>query len=310
MPFSTTRFFSEPDEYAAAIRADHADITVTGRGPFNAGLVDIDLDGLWLQRFSETLPRVARAAFARGQAVISFRTQAGPPLLWAGADMQPDCLTRHCEGDEAFQLSAGPACWATIALPAGAAIAELAPPPQTLTVTPTAAAMARLQRLHAAAAKLATAAPKTLAEPELARSMKQSLVEAMAGCLAEAEGRTNKLALQHQALIMRRFYRTLETHRDQPVYIPELCAEIGVSERTLRACCQQQLGIGPHRYLLLRRMHLARSALLRSAPATTTVTEIAARHGFWQFGRFARDYRHLFGELPSATLAQFPRAIG
>jgi transcriptional regulator GlxA family with amidase domain len=60
--------------------------------------------------------------------------------------------------------------------------------------------------------------------------------------------------------------------------------------------------MSPKRYLLLRRMHLARRALRTSAPDTTTVTDIAAQYGFWQFGRFAGEYRSLFGEAPSTTL--------
>jgi transcriptional regulator GlxA family with amidase domain len=77
---------------------------------------------------------------------------------------------------------------------------------------------------------------------------------------------------------------------------------IGVSGRTLRMCCQEHLGMSPKRYLLLRRMHLARRALRDGAPDVTRVTEIATRHGFWQFGRFAGEYKLLFGEAPSATL--------
>jgi AraC-like DNA-binding protein len=64
--------------------------------------------------------------------------------------------------------------------------------------------------------------------------------------------------------------------------------------------------MGPKRYLLPRRMHLARRALRQAAPAAASVTDIATRFGFWQLGRFAVEYQSLFGESPSATLRRLP----
>jgi transcriptional regulator GlxA family with amidase domain len=161
--------------------------------------------------------------------------------------------------------------------------------------------MARLQRLHAAAVQLAESAPEIIAHPDAAHGLEQALIEALVACLGGGAAGEDTLARRH-TLVMRRFRRAVEQNPDQPLYIPELCAAIGVSDRTLRVCCQEQLGMSPKRYLLLRRMHLARGALRDSAPGMTTVTEIATQYGFWQFGRFAGEYKSLFGEAPSATL--------
>ncbi|MBV8095923.1 MAG: AraC family transcriptional regulator, partial [Acetobacteraceae bacterium] len=84
-------------------------------------------------------------------------------------------------------------------------------------------------------------------------------------------------------------------------------AAMGVSGRTLRVCCQQYLGVSPHRYFRLRRLNLARHALLNAAP-DSTVREISSRYAFNEPGRFAVLYRLLFGESPSATLRRRPGA--
>jgi transcriptional regulator GlxA family with amidase domain len=162
--------------------------------------------------------------------------------------------------------------------------------------------MAKLHRLHAAAGQLAEDAPEIIANPEAAHGLEQLLIHALVECLSIGEASEDRSALRHHATIMRRFRRAVEENADQPLYIPELCKAIAVSDRTLRVCCQEQLGMSPKRYLLLRRMHLARRALRESAPTAATVTEIATRYGFWQFGRFAGEYKSVFGEAPSATL--------
>jgi AraC-like DNA-binding protein len=84
--------------------------------------------------------------------------------------------------------------------------------------------------------------------------------------------------------------------------MPEICEQIGISDRTLRLACQEQLGMSPTQYVIRRRMWSVRRALQKADPKVTHVTEIATEHGFWELGRFAVKYRQIFGETPSVTL--------
>jgi AraC-like DNA-binding protein len=187
---------------------------------------------------------------------------------------------------------------------AGAAIigSDLAPPKNHLVHTPLPSAMIRLQQLHADVGQLAKDSPEIITNPGAARGLEQTLTEALVDCFGNGEVREDRSARQRHATILRQFRRVIESSAVEPVYMPELCAAIGISTRTLRVICQEHLGISPKRYLLLRRMFLARKALRGSTRDVTTVTEIATGYGFWELGRFAVAYRSLFSETPSATL--------
>jgi len=100
--------------------------------------------------------------------------------------------------------------------------------------------------------------------------------------------------------VVRRFKQVIEAHQDQPLHVAELCAA-GVSERTLRWHCQECLGMSPHRYLWGQRMNLVQRALARADPTRASVTMIANDHGFGELGRFAVEYRMLFGEAAPIT---------
>jgi AraC-like DNA-binding protein len=314
MPFSEVRRFTDPDDYAAAIRQGAAQVTVTARGRFAAQLIRIDLHRLWMQRLSENVARIKHTDGRGGRAVIAFPTHPDTSQSWNGIELHPSSIIRHREGGGYYQRSTVAASYAAMSLPladiasVGAALAgcDLTPPRDAQIITPPPAAMAKLQRLHASAGQLADTAPEVIAQPEAARGLEQALVEAMVGCLAAGDTFEERAAQRRHRLIMRRFHQVIEERSEQPLYVPEICKAIGVAGRTLRLCCQEQLGTSPKHYLMVRRMHLARRDLSRSNTGATTVTEIASRHGFWQFGQFAGVYRSLFGELPSATLARPP----
>ena len=93
-----------------------------------------------------------------------------------------------------------------------------------------------------------------------------------------------------------------DQHDGEYISVEQLANSAGVSERTLREAFQQYFGMPPVQYLNLRILNQVRRALKTANPLVASVTEVATRFGIWQFGRFARDYRFLFRELPSETL--------
>jgi AraC-like DNA-binding protein len=310
MPSSAVRTFADPDDWTTTFRGSEAELTITARGRFSAKLTWIRLHCLQMQRFFDNLPRILHVAHVHRRATISFLAPQGSPQRWGGIELTPGDIMLHNLDQNHFQQTSGVASSGFMSLPvedfvsAGATMVgcDLTPPKDSSIFRPPPHALAKLRRLHAVAGYLAEEAPKVIANPDAAYGLEQALIEAMVGCLGNNEAREDSVAQRQHELIMRRFRRVVEENPDQPLYIPELCRAIGVSERTLRVCCQEQLGVGPKRYLLFRRLHLARRALRKGLPDTTTVTEIATRYGFWHFGRFAGEYQSLFGEPPSSTL--------
>jgi len=116
-----------------------------------------------------------------------------------------------------------------------------------------------------------------------------------------AEQRSRRRELERRNIVTR-FKDFLAAKGYVPTSLGKICAAIGVPERKLRACCQEELGMSPFQHLWLRRMCLAREALQTADPSIRTVTEIATEYGFWELGRFSVNYRSLFGEPPSVTL--------
>ncbi len=314
---SSVRSFKDYDEYGRAVRAAQVELTLTERGDFAAHLSRVDLQRLWMQRLSDNLPRILRATCVPGRTIMTFVEWPGPEVVVNGVTLPECAIVRHSDGDDFNQRSSGATLTASMSLPnedvsfTGTAMAgcDLTPPHDTLVVTPGPAAMTRLRRLHAAVGHLAEEASEVLVNPAAAFGLEQELVQAMVACLSPAAGPEDKSARRRHRQIIQRFLAFLEADPGSAVYLSDLCRALCVPERTLRTCCLEYFGMGPVRYLNLRRLHLARRELGLADPGTATVTDTAMRYGFWELGRFAAEYRHVFGELPSSTLRRSPEAV-
>ena len=98
----------------------------------------------------------------------------------------------------------------------------------------------------------------------------------------------------------------IDANLDSPISLGKLCAQAGVGERCLQKTFETQRGMSPLRFVTERRLHAARRHLVATGPAHS-VTRVALDLGFGHLGRFAVQYRELFGESPSQTKHQGTR---
>ena len=305
-----TATFANPDDYQAGIGDAGVNLIVTGGGDFNARLTWLHLRRFHVLRACENLSRIAFISLSPAQVFVSFPTSQGPPLTYSGLRLQFGDVVFHSRGERTHQRTSGESQWGLISLPpeqlaaCGKALtgSKITAPPIGRVLRPSRSSAARLLRLHSSVCRLAETRHKLIANPEVARALEQELLHALVNCLTADAAGGNLKTKRHHADIMVRFEDALTAHTGPRPNMPSLCSAIGVPERTLRVCCTEFLGMSPTRYLLLRRLNMARSALWRANPASASVAEIARIHQFMEPGRFAVTYRAIFGEMPSSTL--------
>jgi AraC-like DNA-binding protein len=299
---------ADPNEYVSLIRGGRVELIVAQRGVFDASLTQVDLGKLWMQRGRESRPLTFRVVTAADRGFFYFLASPQPPVTVLSSSIEHSDLGLLTPGEALCVRSTTPCEWAAMSLPIeeyrryGAILTgKEVPYDMQQVLRPLPSRLARLRRLHHATVELAETAPEVLRYPDAARGLQQHLIEAAFGTVADADNQVSVSGHRRQRVIAR-FEALIEANPDRALFLTEVCEAIGVTERTFRNCCHQDLGMTPTRYLLLRRLHQAHWTLRISDPASATVTEVATRYGFWGLSRFSMAYRDLFQESPSETL--------
>jgi AraC family ethanolamine operon transcriptional activator len=126
-----------------------------------------------------------------------------------------------------------------------------------------------------------------------------------AGAAPLAEGRRpaqRKLRLFRQA--RDRIHSSLSTG----VSIAAICAEVGLSRRSLEKLFVAMLDTTPAKYVRALQLNMIRRSLLSGVNTGQSIGDIAAAWGVWHWSRFSSEYRLMFAELPSQT-RRIPRVI-
>jgi transcriptional regulator GlxA family with amidase domain len=129
--------------------------------------------------------------------------------------------------------------------------------------------------------------------------VKRVLARCLAGAGAAEAARTS---LQSRSSIVRRVEEFFRDHVDETVSMTRLSTVAGVSERSLRNAFYRVCATSPKKYLRLLQLNQVRRSLQQAPVGPSAVTSVATQHGFYELGRFAGEYRALFGEAPSETL--------
>jgi AraC-like DNA-binding protein len=312
MPSSSTSTFSELDEFEAALRRQtDVDLLVTEQGRFRGRLTQVALHQVHLVAADETVPRIAFISIRPNFTLAWWALEPHGSQIWCGTPSLADEIVTLGPGARVHARTQSDCRWAGLWI----STADLDRHWRAITGTPfiplngasswrpSNATLRTLRALHAAAIRLFENRASEVLTASAVDGLEQQLIYALVECLSDGDpgALSNRTRKRHNSL-MACFEAACMSYEHRIPSLTELCTALGVPERSLRASCVQHLGMGPMRYLRLRKMKLVRHALRSARPADAGVAELARRHGFTEMGRFAATYRQLFGKLPSATL--------
>lgn len=142
--------------------------------------------------------------------------------------------------------------------------------------------------------------PALLADARECKAAEMQIINDLAAAFAGLDTKDNFTTRLRREKLHRAI--TYSQRLRGPITVPEFALGANASQRILEYAFRESLGVTPLQYLHLHRINRARVDLLGGDKGAITVSEVAEWWGFNELGRFAVEYKRLFGESPSVTL--------
>ncbi len=107
---------------------------------------------------------------------------------------------------------------------------------------------------------------------------------------------TKDLGSNHHHIVQYVYERILES--DQNLTILELCQELQIPHRSLHYAFAKTTGMSPNKYIRAIRLNAA-DRIIHRHRHKSSITDLAYQYGFSHSSHFGREYKKLFGRIPS-----------
>jgi AraC-like DNA-binding protein len=303
----------DADAHRAELVGWDRELVEIGDGPLKLRWRQLLLRDVVVARQRLNIAVAERFSVDRGRVRLVLDLGAGDPSRWGGLEILPG---------HAVIIAPYPQVWAI--LPAGFRSIELILPDDAVpglrapdcdrlgpTASPRIAAFqwrlaveAGWERLRANLFHDPVASPVACRDAAWVEARRGELLACLRALAAQGLDRSAQDGVRRIAgyATAARAMECIDRNAGRLRRIDEIADMLGIGVRQLQVAFRSYVRTTPHRYLLVRKLHLARSQLIRPGDLTRPVAEAAMHAGIGHLGRFSEYYHRLFGELPGQTL--------
>ena len=98
------------------------------------------------------------------------------------------------------------------------------------------------------------------------------------------------------------FVTEIDNNLESPPSIATLAEDCSISVRQVQKLFKQYIGLSPTEYIKALRLNAVRLELIKQRNCRGAVSSVANQFGFWHMGQFAKDFKLLFGYLPTKMI--------
>jgi AraC family ethanolamine operon transcriptional activator len=310
--FFIRHHFQDFDEFVQATQAWNLNIRQLGRGSFDGNLLQFGIGDVQAAYAAFQPGTYQQGAPPQGLRTLCILSDPSSHLIWRRKTIPANAVMAFPPGAELDAVSTGGRLEVftfsfSDELLAGISrllgfldLEQMLNGEDVITVSPQ--AITEIRRfLHRICRELQKN-PALLETPSIRYELEFELPRKLLAALSGSRQKMPKSKYRMRDLALRRIENYLAEFPNEPHTVRDICRVANVSERTLQYAFRERFGISPKSYLMALRLNGIRRDLRRADPASTRITDLAIRWGFWHMSQFAADYRRFFGELPSNTI--------